>query len=137
MSNNNQEPFDLSNVEFKMPEENFLNNEPAPTSSKTLPWILIIIILLLLLVLGGLVWWGSTLLKPTPAPEITPSVTKPILEETNEPETQNAEADVASITTTSSSGDWPDIKADIESTNLTIITKELTTVDNLINEKSR
>jgi len=133
MSNSNQEPFDLSNVEFKMPEENFLETEPTPAPKRALPVILILIIVLLLMILGGLVWWGKALLEPTPPPEVIPTVTKPLLEETNEPETENAEADVAVINTTSSSGDWPDIKADIESTDISVITKELTTVDNMIN----
>ena len=132
----NQEPFDLSNVELKMPEENFINPEPTAKPTRTLPLILIIIILLLLLTLGGLIWWGRELIKPAPAPEVVPTATRPILEEINEPETANAEADVANILTTSSSGEWPDIKADLEATDFSIITKEMTTIENIINEKA-
>lgn len=135
MSNLNQEPFDINNVEFKMPEEDFLNNEPAGETTRTLPIILILIILLLLLVLGGLIWWGKELIKPAPPEEIVPTVTRPTDEENDEPETTNAEADVSVIKTTSSSGEWPDIEADLKATDISITTKEMSTIDNYLNEK--
>lgn len=130
----NQEPFDLNDAKLKMPEENFLNNEPAEKTTRTLPIVLIVIILLLLLVLGGLIWWGKELIKPAPPAEIIPTVTRPTPEENNEPESTNAEADVAAILTTSSSTELPDIQADLEATDLAIITKELIQIDNIINQ---
>jgi len=137
MSNQNQEPFDLSDVELKMPEENFLGTESEAKTKKALPIILIVIILMLLVVLGGLLWWGVVLTRPTPAPETIPTVTRPTPEENNEPESTNAEAEASVIRTISSSVALKDIKADLTSTDFTNLTKEMVTIDNLINEATR
>ena len=135
---NNQEPFDLTNVEFKMPEENFLSPTEQQQPSRSLVWVLVLIIILLVLILGGLIWWGFEISKTPEQPiETIPTVTRPTPEENNEPESTNAEADVSTILTTSSSGDWPDIKADIEATDLNKPLSELTTIDNLFNTSAR
>ena len=112
--------------EIKMPEEQFGNYEPEEHHSILGP-VLGILIVLLILILGGLYLWGSVL-KTQPV-EIPDPATRPTAEENNEPETNNADAQVQALETVSNSDTLDAIEADIESTNLDELDAELNAID--------
>ena len=113
-----------------MPEEDFLETEPATKTLPSMPLILFGVILLLIGILGGLLWWGTQIINTAPEANPVPTATRPTPEENNEPESNNAEADVQIINTVSSSDQVEAIMADIESTDIETLDKELTTIDN-------
>lgn len=124
--NNNNEQIDVTDEEFKMPEEKFgiTNVEEAPSH---LGVILGILIVVLSLILGGLYLWSTTF-QTQPVAE-TPIVERPTEEENNEPESTNAEADVQVLETLSTSDEIAALEADIESTNLDELDAELQAIE--------
>lgn len=135
MSKNNQDYFDLTKAELKMPEEDFLGTEPVKKSISLVPIFLGFIIVLLFVILGGLIWWGAEMLKPTVPVETIPIATRPTAAENTEPESTTAEAQVDTIKTLSSSDALQDIGSDLQATALTDLTPEITTIDNLLTEQ--
>lgn len=125
MDNNNIEPEQFSDEEMKMPNEN-VNPMATPEKTSLLGPIIAVLIVILVLVLGGLYMWQSTMLEE---PIVLPPVERPTAEENNEPESNNAEADVQVLETVSTSNSIEAIEADIESTNLDTLDAELTAIE--------
>lgn len=117
---NNNEPIDLEPVisddELKMPEETFGNVTPSDQDSSYLVFILGALIVILVLLLGGLYLWSSTMNQEIPIPSM--SNERPTAEENNEPESNNAEADVETAAAMSTSDSLDAIEADLNSTEL-------------------
>ncbi len=76
---------------------------------------------ILLLILGGLFLWGSILFKKPPV-----SFTPP---PNNEPETPRADADIQILRTVSGSDEISSIRADLDSTNMDSLDKELELIE--------
>lgn len=116
-----------------MPEEHF-GAKTTSDQPSFIGIILGILIIVLMAVLGGLYLWGAQLQQQltAPLPELTP--TRPSDEENNEPESNNAEADVQVLQTLSTSDEISAIEADIESTNLDTLDAEITTLDGAFGE---
>ena len=76
----------------------------------------------LILLLIGLYFWGSRLSTAPESVFIAP--------ENHEPETPRADADIQILKTVSSSDEISSIKADLDSTNLDSLDKELDLIDN-------
>jgi hypothetical protein len=112
--------------ELKMPQENFGTKTPndAPSYIGILLGILIVI---LILILGGLYLWGEMIQKN--AQIELPELTRPTAEENNEPESNNAEADVETLGAMSTSDDVGLIEADLESTTIHELDTELNAID--------
>ena len=119
-----------NNEEMKMPEEQFGNFTSEETSSH-LGIILGVLIVVLMLILGGLYLWSTTLQQEVP-PIMNPSNQLPTAQENNEPESNNAEADVQTLETLSTSDEIDAMNADIESTNTQTLDADLIILDNLI-----
>jgi cytoskeletal protein RodZ len=118
----------VSDNEMKMPQETFLNTEPAKDKSSVLGAVLVGLIVVLVVILGGLYLWGATLRNQTEVPTFDiPS--RPTPAENNEPESTNAEADVQALETVSTSNEIEAIEADIESTNLDQLDAELNAIE--------
>lgn len=122
---NTQEPV-VSDVEMKMPEDNFIASGSGD-NNKQLGIILGVLIVLLVLILGGLYLWGSSM--NTNLQEPAPEVARPTPEENNEPESPTAAAQVQALDTLSTSNEIEAIEADIESTNLDELDAELEAID--------
>jgi hypothetical protein len=89
--------------------------------------ILGVLVVVLVIILGGLYLWGGMLSKQ--AILETPERTIP----NNEPETPRAVADQDILMTTSSSIEIDAINADLESTNLTDLDRELDSISSEMN----
>ncbi len=89
-----------------------------------------LLVLSLAILLSGLYLWGS-LLSDVPAEEPwnAPSNT--------EPETPRADADIQILNTVSGSDDVPAIEADLESTTLDSLDKELDLIENDLDQQER
>ena len=123
----NQNPVDIDAIpesEMKMPA-----GTEAPESEKSSMGIILgVLIVILVLILGGLYLWGTTLQQATPEP--TPAaVERPTAEENNEPESTNAEADVETLETVSTSDEIEAIEADLEATDLDALDAELQAIE--------
>jgi len=126
-----KEKMKFSKSELKMPEENFGGAQESKQPS-FLGITLGLLIIALVVILGGLYLWGEELQKQaTPLPD---EVTRPTAEENNEPESNNAEADVQVLETLSTSDEIAAIEADLESTNLDTLTNDLPTIDGILGE---
>jgi cytoskeletal protein RodZ len=130
MSDSEKNLMDFETTDIKMPEENFLGGSvPVAKKKSALPVLLILIIIMLTGVLAGLLWWAYELLKVETPTEVIPDVVRPTPEENNEPESTKAEAEVETIQAISSSDELPDIKADLDATNIKDLDSELQTIE--------
>ena len=111
-------------TKMKMPEDP-IGGAPD-TQLSVLGPILAVLIILLVLLLGGLYLWSNTLQDPLPEPV---PVERPTAEENNEPESNNAEAEVQTLETVSTSDEISAIEADLDSTNLDELDAELNAID--------
>jgi len=124
MSEQNKQPPEFSEAEMRMPESNLA---PEVTEHHNrVGLVLGLLIVLLVLILGGLYLWYSTAFQ-TLAPE--PTVERFVPEMPNEPEMQNADAEVQKLNTVSTSNEIEAIEADIESTDLDQMDAELQAID--------
>ncbi len=100
---------------------------PAAPRALNIP-IIILLILILVALLGGLGYWYYQVISI----EITPqdTSTRPSIEANNEPESTTAEARTAATDVVSTSDELDAIIADIESTNLSELDLEMTTIEN-------
>ncbi len=94
---------------------------PAPTLTRGIVIGLLVIVLIILVC--ALYVWGSMISRDIEAPI---NFEAPI---NNEPETPRADADVEILRTMSSSDEVASIEADLESTNLDSLDKELDLID--------
>ena len=116
----------IPDSEMKMPAGSI-----DPTTEKSSMGIILgVLIVVLVLILGGLYLWGTTLQQAAPAP--TP-VERPTAEENNEPESENAEADVETLETVSSSDEIAAIEADLDATDLDALDAELQAIEAELN----
>ena len=123
MDTKNEQP-DISTEEFKMPEEKFgITKLQEPPSHFGI--ILGVLIVVLAILLGGLYLWSTSLQVPV----VAPVVQRPTPEENNEPESNNAEADVQILQTLSTADEITAIEADIDSTNLEEMDAELQAIE--------
>lgn len=120
----NNEPV-IAEDELKMPDQPF--GQGAPQNTPVLGPVLAVLIVVLVLLLGGLYLWGTTL--QIDEPTYTPAATRPTAEENNEPESNNAEADVQTLDTMSTSDELDAIEADLDSTNLDTLDADLNAID--------
>ena len=100
------------------------NNQEHRSVSHTGP-ILGILIIVLVLILGGLYLWGAEVQEQE-------EVVTPRQIENNEPETVRATADAEILDVVSPSNELQAIEADLESTDLDSLDKELNEIDNEI-----
>lgn len=105
----------FSKNELKMPQESFGS---ASEHSSHLGIILGILIVFLMLILAGLYVWGEMLQQENFNGFMQPTAERPSDEANNEPESNNAEADVETITAVSTSDEIDAITADLESTTI-------------------
>jgi len=117
--------------ELKMPEEHFGRSATGKQPS-FLGITLGLLILALMVILGGLYLWSEELQKQTIVPQ--PETPRPTALENNEPESNNAEAEVETMQVMSTSDEINAIQADLESTNLDTLTNELITIDAALQE---
>lgn len=120
-----QEP-NFEGEEMKLPEsdQEYLGNEN--TEAKRSPWVLVFLLLLLSLILVGLIYWYNL---TTPVAETEPLPTRPTAEMNQEPETNNAVAEVESFGAMSTSDELSTIEADLESTDLENLEAELLQIE--------
>lgn len=116
----------FSEDEMKMPEEQFGGESPASTPSY-IGIVIGFLIVALITILGGLYLWSDILKKNNMQADM-PVVTRPTAEENNEPESNNAEADVQILETMSTSNEIDAIEADLESTNVEVLGNDLEAV---------
>ncbi len=122
----------MDGVEMKLPEENFLSTEPTTKKVSGKPILLVGIILILIGILGGLLWWGSEFIElPESFTPVSVSI-RPTAEENDEPESNNAEADVQIIRTVSPSSDPAAIEADLVGSNIEALDSDLQTIDSIL-----
>ncbi len=125
--NKPQEPV-ISDDELKIPD----SASTKPTNDTHLTALLGVLIIVLILILAGLYLWSTTFTTPDTVP--TPdNNNRPTAAENNEPESTNAEAEVATMNAMSNSTNLDTIAADLESTDLDNLDAELTTIDNELN----
>lgn len=134
MAKENKDFLDFKNVEMKMPEDSFLATDETTKTIPVLPFILVGVILLLVGILGGILWWGSEILNSRENTSVTTNIQRPTKEENNEPESNNAEADVQIIKTFSTSDEISPIEADISATEIENLDKELQVIDKELND---
>lgn len=126
---------DIAEEELKMPEEPIGGTaEPEQRSSVTL-LVLGVLVVLLALILVGLYLWSTMLQNETPPP--SEPATRPTAKENNEPESNNAEADVQALETMSTSDELSAIEADIESTDLDDIDAEMNQIEAELEESAQ
>lgn len=118
-----------NNDGLKMPEERF-GSSRTEENQPYLGIVLSVLILLLIFILGGLYMWGKTF-ENTP-PVVVEETTRPTAEENNEPESTNAEADVQVLETASPSTEMDAIRADLQSTDTSVLNSELQAVEELL-----
>ena len=137
MADKKEQPI-IDEAEYKMPEDPYAQVEetpvapPAEDHSSKLGVILAVLIVILVLILAGLYLWGTTLKNSTPetAPVVDTESTRPTPEENNEPESENAEAEVETAAVVSTSDEIDDIEADLEATlNLEELDAELDAIE--------
>ncbi len=120
----NPESVDIDSIpesEMKMPA----GTEVVAEEKSSMGIILGVLIVILVLILGGLYLWGTTLQNNTePA-----AIERPTAAENNEPESTNAEADVETLQTVSSSDELAAIEADLEATDLDTLDAELQAIE--------
>ncbi|MFT5036624.1 MAG: hypothetical protein ACI9VM_000186 [Candidatus Azotimanducaceae bacterium] len=121
------DPIVSDDVEMHMPGDSAVMPEAAPEKSSILGPILGLLIVVLVLILGGLYLWGNTLKSDTPAPPV--AVERPTPEENNEPESENAEAQVQATQAVSTSDELDAIVADLESTDLESLEAEMNAIE--------
>ncbi len=80
-----------------------------------------VLVLVLALILCGFYLWGSQIARETPIPFTPPT--------NNEPETPRADADIQILKTVSDSDEISAIEADLGSTNLDELDKELPLIE--------
>ena len=130
-SQSHNEPI-ITDDEMKLPDEEFrIKKDPAASSH--LGFVLSALIIILVLLLGGLYLWSKNMEKSEPTP--TESV-RPTAEENNEPESNNAEAEVETLSAMSSSNSLEAIEADLENTELDNLDQELNTIEIEINNSN-
>jgi len=117
----------IPDTELKMPEEYEDRATQEGSPSAVVPIILITLIVILIGILVGLFFWGQSLKNQTQ--QEVPMATRPTAEENNEPESNNAEADVQTLQTLSTSDELNAIENDIESTNLDSLDAELSDIE--------
>ncbi len=120
--NETKTPPEFSDEEMKMPIDMMPIEEEHHGK---LAVILGLLIVLLILIMAGLyLWYLNSFNQPIAAP-----VERFVPEMPNEPEMQNAEANVQQQQTVSTSNEIDAIEADIESTNLDELDAELNAID--------
>lgn len=133
MAKENKDFLDFKNVEMKMPEDAFLETDATTKTIPILPFVLVGVILLLVGILGGILWWGSEILNSKESANVTPTAQRPTAEENNEPESNNAEADVQIIRTFSSSDSVGAIEADVSATDIENLDQGIQDIDTELN----
>lgn len=122
----------FSKNELKMPEEHFGKGRTDKQPS-FLGITIGLLILILMVILGGLYLWSEELQKRSAV--IPPIDTlRPTAEENNEPESNNAEADVETMQALSTSDEIDAINADLESTNFETATSGLIEIEAILAE---
>lgn len=127
-SNDIIEP-DFEGEEMKMPEGAVATETITEIPAKSIlsgP-IIVLLGLILVAILGGLYYWYYTVMS-IPLTEPT-APTRPSIEENNEPESTTAEARTSTMDVVSTSNELDAIEADIESTNLSDLSIEMTAID--------
>ena len=124
MEDNTKQPPKFSEAEMKMPEDSLA---PEVTEHHNrIGLILGLLIVLLILILGGLYLWYAAVFQTVAT---APEVERFVPEMPNEPEMQNADAEVQKMNTVSTSNEIEAIEADIESTDLEQMDAELNSID--------
>ena len=124
MEENKNTPQEFTADEMRMPENTLAPEVVAHHNRVGL--ILGLLIVLLVLILGGLYLWYSAAFQPAlmPQPE-----ERFVPEMPNEPEMQNADAEVQKLNTVSTSNEIDAIEADVNSTDLDQMDAELNSID--------
>lgn len=112
--------------ELKMPAEGF-GTKPQNNTPSYIGIILGILIVMLVLILGGLYLWGELILKNQQTVPV--DTLRPTASENNEPESNNAEADVETLGAMSTSDEIDAINADLESTTINELDADLNAID--------
>jgi len=124
MSEDNKQPPEFNAEEMRMPQSGLA---PEVTEHHNrVGLVLGLLIVLLVLILGGLYLWYSVAFAPTP---IAQPQERFVPDMPNEPEMQNADAEVQKLNTVSTSNEIDAIEADIESTDLEQMDAELQAID--------
>jgi cytoskeletal protein RodZ len=120
---------DFKKEELKMPEESFGVSSVGEVHSSQLGLILGILIVFLMLILAGLFLWGEYLHQTTTPPLEEVPIERPTSEQNNEPESNNAEAQVETMSALSTSDELGTIEADLSGTDVDNITAEETAIE--------
>lgn len=123
------EPRNNQDQDMKMPEQVFTDTPAEPEPPSVSGALIVAIIIVLVVILGGLYLWSMSLNQSY---DESPSVTRPTAEENNEPESTQAEAEVASQAAVSTSDELSPIEADLSATNLDSLDAELQIVEDEI-----
>lgn len=124
------EPVTVSDEELKIPEDSVSSMSIQEDKTAHLGAILGILIVVLILILGGLYIWGTMMAKDVVDGSYqNPAAERPTAEENNEPESDEAEAEVETMGALSTSDEIEAIEADLESTNLDELDAELNAID--------
>jgi hypothetical protein len=119
---------EFSKEELKMPEERFGTVAPEEHSS-FLAVFLGILILTLMLILAGLYMWSQDL-QEKQAPQIqAPTALRPTPEENNEPESNNAEAEVETTAALSTSDEISALEADIQASTIETLDSDVPAIE--------
>lgn len=123
MDNINNRPPEFSEDELKMPTE-VMEARVAVRDSR-FGIVLAALIIALVLILGGLYLWYLFAFEPMP--DLPPERVVPDMP--NEPEMQNADAEVRKLNTVSNSTEIDAIEADLESSDFDQLDTELQAID--------
>ncbi len=128
MSEDNKQPPEFNTSEMRMPGHD-LPTEITEHHNRV-GLILGLLIVLLVLILGGLYLWYSAAFQ---TPVAQPVVERLVPDMPNEPEMQNADAEVQKLNTVSTSNEIEAIEADVNSTDLEQMDAELNAIDAELN----
>lgn len=113
--------------DLKMPQEQF-GTAPEGHTPSHFGIILGILIVVLILILGGLYVWGEMIQKEIEQKQVD-HANRPTPAENNEPESNNAEADVETLGAMSTSDEVDAIEADLESTIINELNTDLISIE--------
>lgn len=117
----------VDETELKMPEGTVTTK---PHKSPLTITIIVLLVLILIAILAGLYLWASSLMNTETIPV---EVTRPTIEENNEPESTTAEARTATTQVVSTSDEIDAIEADLESTLFPDLESDFNSIESELN----
>jgi len=112
--------------EMKLPEDDSAETSEDTGNKKNSSALIIFLFVLLGIILAGMIYWYNTAFEAVPADT---EITRPALENNNEPETDTATAQTDGFSAMSTSDEITALEADLESTNLEDLDAELLQIE--------